>query len=188
MSSSVESRFERYADVMVEALGHADRGTPARWYLRGLILPGARKSVEPMAARGHPPDGGSAHQSRHHLVADSEWSDTALLAAVAREVVPVLSQAGQAPCFWIIDDTGFRKYGKHSVGVARRYCGQLGKTENCQVAVSLSLATVEGSLPLNYRLYLPAEWAEDKRRSKRAGGPKEIAFATKGGLAWAQVG
>jgi len=187
MGKSLESRFERYADVMVEALGHADRATPARWYLRGLMLPGERKSVEPMAARVHPQDVGSAHQSMHHLVADSEWSDTALLAAVAREVVPVLSEAEQAPCFWIIDDTGFRKYGKHSVGVARQYCGQLGKTENCQVAVSLSLATVEGSVPLNYRLYLPAEWAEDKRRCKRAGVPKEIAFATKGELAWAQI-
>jgi len=187
MGSSVESRFERYADVMVEALGHADRATPARWYLRGLMLPGERKSVEPMAARVHPQDVRSAHQSMHHLVADSEWSDTALLAAVAREVVPVLSQAGQAPCFWIIDDTGFRKYGKHSVGVARQYCGPLGKTDNCQVAVSLSLATVEGSVPLAYRLYLPKEWADDKRRCKRAGVPKGIRFATKGELAWAQI-
>jgi len=187
MGRSVESRFERYSDVMVEALGHADRATPARWYLRGLMLRGGRKSVEPMAARVHPQDVPSAHQSMHHLAADSEWSDTALLAAVAREVVPVLSEAEQAPCFWIIDDTGFRKYGKHSVGVARQYCGQLGKTENCQVAVSLSLATVKGSLPLGYRLYLPQEWTEDTGRCKRAGVPKEIAFATKGELAWAQI-
>jgi SRSO17 transposase len=187
VGSNVESRFERYADVMIEALGHADRATPARWYLRGLMLPGERKSVEPMAARVHPQDVRSAHQSMHHLVADSEWSDSALLSAVAAEVVPVLSQAGRAPCFWIIDDTGFRKYGKHSVGVARQYCGQLGKTENCQVAVSLSLATADGSVPLDYRLYLPKEWAEDKGRCKRAGVPKEIAFATKGEIAWAQI-
>src|SRR5450759_2402030 len=187
MGSSVESRFARYADVMVETLGHADRATPARWYLRGLMLPGQRKSVEPMAARVHPQDVRSAHQSMHHLVADSEWDDTALLAAVAREVVPVLSEAGQAHCFWIIDDTGFRKYGKHSVGVARQYCGQLGKTDNCQVAVSLSLATVDGSVPLDYRLYLPQEWTEDKQRCKRAGVPKEIAFATKGEIAWRQI-
>jgi SRSO17 transposase len=172
---------------MVEALGHADRATPARWYLRGLMLPGQRKSVEPMAARVHPQDVHSAHQSMHHLVADSEWSDTALLAAVAREVVPVLSEAGQARCFWILDDTGFRKYGKHSVGVARQYCGQLGKTDNCQVAVSLSLANVTGSVPLDYRLYLPREWAKDKQRRELAGVPKEIAFATKGELAWAQI-
>ena len=187
MGKSLESRFESYADRMVQVLGHADRATPARWYLRGLMLPGERKSVEPMAARVHPQDVPSAHQSMHHLVADAEWSDTALLAAVAREVVPALSKAGQAPCFWIIDDTGFRKYGKHSVGVARQYCGQLGKTENCQVAVSLSLATVEGSVPLDYRLYLPEEWTEDKARCKRAGVPKEIAFATKGGIARAQI-
>ena len=141
---------------MVKALGHADRATPARWYLRGLMLPGQRKSVEPMAARVHPQDVRSAHQSMHHLVADSEWSDTALLAQVAQAVVPVLTRDG-TPCYWIIDDTGTRKYGKHSVGVARQYCGQLGKVDNCQVAVSLSLATLKGSVPLSYRLYLPEE-------------------------------
>ena len=187
MGSGLESRFERYADVMVQALGHADRATPARWYLRGLMLPGQRKSVEPMAARVHPQDARSAHQSMHHLVADSDWSDAALLAAVARHVVPVLGRGGQVPCFWIIDDTGFRKYGKHSVGVTRQYCGQLGKTDNCQVAVSLSLATVAGSVPLSYRLYLPREWAEDGPRRERAGVPEELAFATKGELAWIQI-
>lgn len=187
MSSGLESRFERYTEVLIEALGHADRATPARWYLRGLMLPGQRKSVEPMAARVHPQDVRAAHQSMHHLVAAAAWSDTALLTAVAREVVPVLSEAGQAPCFWIIDDTGFRKYGKHSVGVARQYCGQLGKTESCQVAVSLSLATVVGSLPLSYQLYLPREWASDKARRTAAGVPKEIRFATKGEIAWAQI-
>ena len=187
MGIGVETRFERYAEAMVQTLGHADRATPARWYLRGLMLPGQRKSVEPMAARVQPQNVRAAHQSMHHLVADSEWSDTALLAAVAREVVPVLSNAGKTPCFWILDDTGFRKYGKHSVGVARQYCGQLGKTENCQVAVSLSLATVEGSVPLDYRLYLPAEWTADKPRCKRAGVPKAMGFATKGELAWRQI-
>lgn len=187
MGSGVESRFERYADVMVQALGHADRATPARWYLRGLMLPGGRKSVEPMAARVHPQDVCSAHQSMHHLVADSEWSDAALLGAVVGEVVPVLSEGGKAPCFWIVDDTGYRKYGSHSVGVARQYCGHLGKTDNCQVAVSLSLAAPEGSLPLAYRLYLPREWAQDQARRKRAGVPREITFATKGEIAWAQI-
>jgi SRSO17 transposase len=194
MGGDVESRFERYAEVIVKALGHADRATPARWYLQGLMLPGERKSVEPMAARVHPQDVRSAHQSMHHLVADSEWSDTALLGAVAREVVPVLSEGGEAPLYWVVDDTGFRKYGKHSVGVARQYCGQfilylikagllpvrLGKTENCQVAVTLSLCTPEGSLPLDYRLYLPREWAEDKERCKRAGVPQRLALRPRG--------
>ena len=187
MGSGVESRFERYAEKMIETLGHADRATPARWYLRGLMLPGQRKSVEPMAARVHPQNVESAHQSMHHLVADSEWSDVALLAAVACEVVPVLSREGQAPCFWIIDDTSYRKWGKHSVGVARQYCGHLGKTENCQVAVSFTLATEVGSLPLAYRLYLPQEWTRDKKRCQVAGVPKEVGFATKGQIAWAQI-
>jgi SRSO17 transposase len=187
MGNSLESRFERYAGVMANALEHADRSTPCRWYLQGLMLPGQRKSVEPMAARVHPQNVRSAHQSMHHLVADADWSDTALLAAVAREVVPILSQEGAAPCFWIVDDTGCRKYGKHSVGVARQYCGQLGKTDNCQVAVSLSLATAEGSLPLDYRLYLPQEWADDAQRCARAGIPEHITFATKGEIAWKQI-
>ena len=111
MVSRVEVRFERYADAMVESLGHADRSTPARWYLRGLMLPGERKSVEPMAARVHPQDVRSAHQSMHHLVADSEWSDRALLAVVADEVLPVLtcdvlsSLSGQLRTVDVLDST-----------------------------------------------------------------------------------
>jgi SRSO17 transposase len=187
MARGLETRFEHYAETMIQALGHADRAVPARWYLRGLMLPGSRKSVEPMAARVHPQDVRSAHQSMHHLVADSDWSDGALLAAVTREVAPVLTASGEEPCYWIVDDTGHRKYGRHSVGVARQYCGQLGKVDNCQVAVSLSLATAEGSLPLSYRLYLPDEWAEDKARRKGAGVPRDITFATKGEMARMQI-
>ena len=187
MGRGVESRFERYAEKMIEALGHADRATPARWYLRGLMLPGQRKSVEPMAARVHPQNVESAHQSMHHLVADAEWSDTALLATVAQEALPALSQEGQAPCFWVIDDTSYRKWGKHSVGVARQYCGHLGKTENCQVAVSFTLATAQGSLPLDYRLYLPQEWTRNKKRCAAAGVPKAVGFATKGEIARTQI-
>lgn len=187
MGSGVESRFERYAELMVQALEHADRATPARWYLRGLMLPGERKSVEPMAARVHPQDVCSAHQSMHHLVADSEWSDEALLHAVRREVLPVLTETHTTLCYWIVDDTGFRKYGRHSVGVARQYCGHLGKVDNCQVAVSLSFATPEGSLPLAYQLFLPREWAEDKARRNKAGVPQHIRFASKGEIAWSQI-
>ncbi len=187
MGNGLESRFERYCDVMVNALSHADRETPARWYLKGLVLPGGRKSVEPMAARVHPENVRSAHQSMHHLVAESDWSDAALLGAVAGEVLPVLTPAGKEFCVWIVDDTGFPKKGTHSVGVARQYCGRLGKTDNCQVAVSLSLATAAGSLPLAWRLYLPQQWAEDAARRKQAGVPPEIAFATKGRLALSQI-
>ena len=185
METALERRFKQYVKVLVKALGHGRRAEPAGWYLRGLMLPGERKSVEPMAARVHPQNVRSAHQRMHHLVADSDWSDQGLLRAVADEVVPLLVRGG--PCYWLIDDTGMRKYGEHSVGVARQYCGQLGKTENCQVAVSLSLATTQGSLPLSWQLYLPQAWTDDTKRCKAAGVPKNVAFATKGELAWAQI-
>lgn len=185
MGTELEMRFERYCEVMTEALGHASRAQPCQWYLRGLMLPGERKSVEPMAARVNPKAVRSTHQRMHHLVADAQWSDLALLRAVAGQVAPVLVRKDH--CYWIIDDTGFRKYGRHSVGVARQYCGQLGKTENCQVSVSLSLATVQGSVPLAWQLYLPAEWADDAKRCKAAGVPLEVGFATKGELARGQI-
>lgn len=186
MGKSLESRFERYCEVLSRALSHADRHTPARWYLQGLMLPGGRKSVEPMAARVHPEDVRSAHQSMHHLVAQSDWNDQAWLTAVAHQVLPVLTRGDQA-CAWIIDDTGIPKKGTHSVGVARQYCGQLGKTDNCQVAVSLSLATLSGSLPLHYQLYLPRDWIDDPARCKGAGVPASIEFATKGEIARLQI-
>ena len=113
----------------------------------------------------------------HHLVADSDWSDTLWLAAVAKAVVPALTGTGTGtakssgytePCYWIIDDTGMLKKGTHSVAVARQYCVQLGKTENCRVAVSLSLATEQGSLPLYYQLYLPSARAFKAKARSRA--------------------
>jgi SRSO17 transposase len=86
-----------------------------------------------------------------------------------------------------VDDTGVAKKGAHSVGVARQYCGRLGKTDNCQVAVSLSIANERGSLPLAYQLYLPKEWAEDAARRKKAGVPEQIEFSTKGAMALEQI-
>jgi SRSO17 transposase len=186
MGLSLESRFEAYCDALVKALSHADRSQPARWYLKGLMLPGSRKSVEPMAARVCPHGVRSAHQSMHHLVADAEWSDDALLATVAGLVLPSLT-AGSGAITWIVDDTGFPKKGTHSVGVARQYCGQVGKTDNCRVAVSLSLGTAAGSLPLSYRLYLPREWTDDAERCRAAGVPEATAFATKNEIARAQI-
>jgi SRSO17 transposase len=168
------------------ALAHADRRLPAQWYLKGLLLPGGRKSVEPMAARVRPQNVRSAHQSMHHLVADAHWSDAVLLAAVASAVVPVLMKKSKT-CHWIVDDTGLAKKGVHSVGVARQYCGRLGKTDNCQVAVSLSLANEHGSLPIGYQLYLPQEWAQDAARRKKAGVPREIKFRPKGAIALQQI-
>src|SRR6202162_6322456 len=181
-----DERFSRYVEGLAGVIGHADRVNPLRDYCTGLMMPCERKSVEPMAAVTAPARTAAQHQSLLHFVGQSAWADTEVLAKVGEMVLPKIEHHGAIEA-WIIDDTGFRKYGKHSVGVARQYCGQLGKTDNCQVAVSLSLATVEGSLPLDYRLYLPQEWAKDKQRRELAGVPKEIAFATKGELAWAQI-
>ena len=186
MGASIEERFAEYCQPIVEALGHADRSQPAQWYLRGLMLPGERKSVEPMAARVHPENVRSAHQSMHHLVADADWEDRAALAAVDKQVIPELLKKDEHR-WWILDDTGHAKKGTHSVGVARQYSGRLGKTDNCQVAVSLSLANEAGSLPLAYRLYLPKEWAEDRSRCERTGVPKEMTFRTKGQIAREQI-
>jgi len=187
MGTSLEARFDRYCETLIAALGHADRAVPAKWYLQGLMLPGGRKSVEPMAARVHPQDVRSAHQSMHHLVSASDWSDEALLAAVAAQVMPALMRSEVEPCYWIIDDTGFPKKGMHSVGVARQYCGQTGKTDNCRVAVSLSLATGSNSLPLSYQLYLPAQWTDDRPRCVRAGVPESIGFMSKNRIAAMQI-
>lgn len=186
MGDGMEQRFEAYCELITAEMEHADRRMPAQWYLKGLILPGERKSVEPMAARVCPDNVQSAHQSMHHLVAAAGWSDRAVLAAVARRVVPELLKTGRQ-CWWILDDTSHVKKGRHSVGVARQYCGRLGKQDNCQVAVSLSLATVRGSLPLDYRLYLPDEWTDDRARCRKAGVPREIEFRSKGELAREQI-
>ncbi len=108
------------------------------------------------------------------------------LAAVVRQVVPEILKTGRH-CWWISDDTSHVKKGRHSVEVARQYCGRLGKQDNCQVAVSLSLATVRGSLPLDYRLHLPDEWTDHRARCRKAGVPRVIGFRSKGELAREQI-
>jgi len=177
--------FNRYVAHLSERLGHADRHAGLSGYCTGLMLPLSRKSVEPMAARVDPLHASARHQALHHFVAKSEWSDTSVMARVRDWVIPSLGLDGG--CYWIIDDTGFPKKGKHSVGVARQYCGQLGKQDNCQVAVSLSLASTRGSIPMAYQLYLPKDWAADPVRRKAAGVPEDIAFATKPEIALAQM-
>lgn len=186
MGSGLEARFEKYCDRIVDTLKHADREQPARWYIKGLMLPGERKSIEPMAARVQPQNVRSAHQSMHHLVAEAPWSDEAMLSAVAEAVLGKLVR-DDTPVHWIVDDTGFPKKGKHSVGVAHQYCGQTGKQDNCRVAVSLSISTAQGSIPVDYRLYLPREWTGDPARCAKAGVPEEVGFETKPSLAMRQI-
>ena len=158
---------------------------PAR-LLRGLMLPGERKSVEPMAAKTAPARTAAQHQSLLHFIGVAEWSDEAVLAKVREMVLPTIEERGPIEA-WIIDDTSFPKQGEHSVGVDHQYCGQLGKTANCQVAVSLSIANHAASLPVAYRLYLPKAWAKDRARRQKAGVPKDITFKTKLQIALEQI-
>ncbi len=170
-------RFEAYMEHLAEGLGHADRHAGLKGYCTGLMLPLERKSVEPIAASVDPMHVSARHQSLHHFVAKAEWSDDEMLRRVREWIMPKLEL--KAGGFWIVDDTGFPKKGKHSVGVARQYCGVLGKQDNCQVAVSVSLASSTASLPVSWQLYLPKEWAEDAGRRDKAGVPQAIGFATK---------
>jgi SRSO17 transposase len=155
-------------------------------YCKGLLLPGERKSIEPMAARLDAENTQAMRQSLHHLVAKAPWSDDLVLEQVRHSVLPAMQKHGPVVA-WIVDDTGFPKKGKHSVGVARQYCGQVGKQDNCRVAVSLSVATWSSSLPIAYRLYLPKEWAEDSERREKTEVPEEVEFQTKPAIALDQV-
>ena len=171
---------------LADAAGHADRHTPLKNYCTGLLLPGERKSVEPMAARLAPDNVRRMHQSLHHLVADAPWDDQEMLEQMRQQVLPAMQKQGPVVA-WIIDDTGFPKQGKHSVGVARQYCGQLGKSDNCQAAVSLSVSTWNSSLPIAWRLYLPEVWCQDVERCRQSGVPEEVVFQTKPEIALEQI-
>jgi SRSO17 transposase len=185
-AKGVASRFVEYIEHLSAVIGHADRHGPLASYCTGLLLPGARKSVEPMAARIAPDDVGAKHQSLHHFVANAPWDEADLIAAVRTFVLPKIEE--RVPIRgWIIDDTGIPKKGKHSVAVARQYCGELGKQDNCQVAVTLSVASDHASLPIALRLYLPEVWANDAARCKKAGVPKDVIFQTKPHIALDQI-
>jgi len=181
-----EARFRAYLTDLTSALGHADRVKPFHDYCVGLLTAEGRKSVEPLAAVTAPERTAAKHQSLLHLVAQAPWSDAAILRKVREHVLPSITREEPVQA-WIIDDTGFPKKGRHSVGVARQYCGQLGKQDNCQVAVSLSVATHQGSLPIAYQLYLPKDWADDPPRRTEAGVPDDIQFQTKPEIALQQL-
>lgn len=182
---SSESELKDYLEDLCEELGHKNRHAPFEGYCRGLMLPIERKSVEPLAAHIDPENVRSRHQSLHHFVADAPWSDRKLLDGVTQKVVDAAGDVDQ--WHWIIDDTGMPKKGTHSVGVSHQYCGQLGKQANCQVAVSVSLATQSMSLPMDYRLYLPRSWTGDADRCAAVGVPEGTVFRTKQQIALQQL-
>src|SRR3984957_18160315 len=181
-----QQRFAAYLDSLAHAAEHLDRVAPLKAYCTGLLLPGERKSIEPLAARLAPDDVQRMHQSLHHFIANAPWSDEALLERVCHSALPMMKRNGPIVA-WIVDDTGFPKKGTHSVGVVRQYCGQVGKQENCRVAVSLSVATEQASLAIAWRLYLPEIWAQDRKRRKETGIPREVTFVTKPAIALQQI-
>jgi SRSO17 transposase len=181
-----EARFVAYVDGLTSVIGHADRAAPLKSYCIGLLAAEGRRSVEPMAAVTAPAGVSAQHQKLLHFVANAPWSDEAVLAKVRQMVLPKIERHGPIEA-WIIDDTSFPKQGRHSVGVHRQYCGQLGKQANCQAVVTLSVANHHASLPIAYRLYLPQEWIEDAERRKKARIPEEITFKTKPQIALEQI-
>ena len=128
------ARLHDYLKCLTGCLGHADRDEPMHDYVVGLLMPGERKSMEPMAARLSPKAVSAKHQSLHHFISESPWDSNRLLDAVRSEVLPAFQRLGGIQA-WVIDDTGFPKKGRESVGVSRQYCGVLGKQDNCQVSV-----------------------------------------------------
>jgi len=181
-----EQNFMAYLERLTAAVGHADRHEPLRVYLEGLLLPGERKSVEPMAARIDPRNVRSRHQSMHHFVATAPWDAQEIMKAARDYALEEFAYHGGVEA-WILDDTAYPKKGTHSVGVGRQYCGVLGKQDNCQVAVTLSLANELMSVPAAYRLYLPEAWAGDRARRRVAGVPDDVVFKTKTQIALDEI-
>lgn len=182
----LSGRLATYLNLLCASLGHLDRHEPCREYLRGLLMPGHRKSMEPMAARLSPRSTSSKHQILQHFVSDSPWKDQRILEAAVDWALPTLTKEGGISA-WIIDDTGMKKCGEDSVGVARQYCGNLGKTDNCQVAVSLTLANDKMSIPVGWRLYLPESWCDDTIRRMKCKVPEDIVFKTKWQIALGEI-
>ena len=186
-AQSSEARFVAYVESLAQVLCHVDRARPLRDYCTGLLMPGDRKSVEPMAAVVAPSRVAAEHQSLLHFVGQASWSDDAVLSRVRDLVLPEMEAQGGPIEAWIVDDTGFAKKGAHSVGVARQYCGRLGKTDNCQIAVTLSIANHVASLPVAYRLYVPEDWAADEARRRKAHVPDDVVFKTKPQISLEQI-
>lgn len=173
----LERALEAFAESLFDGMGRPERRRAMAWYLEGLLLDGTRKSIEPMAARlvDDPSQIEAMRQQLQQCVSVSNWSDDEVRARLARKVQDELPEIEVL----VLDDTGFPKQGKHSVGVARQYSGTLGRTGNCQVATSLHLAGERGSCCIGMRLYLPEEWTDDPERCRQAGIPEDVSFLRK---------
>ena len=179
-----QRRLETYFEELGVLLGDVRRKASFAMYCMGLILDGDRKSMEPIAARlaGNPEDTERAHDHLQHLLTDGKWKDRDVRRHAAYTGVAALMEHDQVRS-WILDDTGFLKQGIHSVGVQRQYTGSAGKTANCQVAVSLTIASATDHVPIDFELYLPECWANDPKRRLEAKIPDDIGFRTKPELA-----
>ena len=188
LEAGAQGRLEEYFVKLGEVLGSETRRASFAMYATGLLGDAERKSVEPIAALACPdPDAVDAmHQRLLHFVSNSPWSDAEVRQEAARYALSALVERGPIGS-WIIDDTGFLKQGKHSVGVQRQYTGSAGKVTNCQVGVSLSLASGTAHLPIDFALYLPKNWADDPVRRREAHIPEALVFQTKPQLALAMM-
>ncbi|MEJ1974416.1 MAG: IS701 family transposase [Lacunisphaera sp.] len=160
--------------------GEASVATGRKYISRGFLLDGERKSVQPIAGR----IAGADEQALNQFLNQSPWEVSEIQKRLARR----LADEGVDPIYWVIDETSFPKAGEHSVGVARQYCGALGKIANCQVAVSLHWSQSEVSYPLSWRLFLPEDWIKDPARRRQARIPAEIVHRTKQALALELIG
>ena len=171
----LETRLTHFLEDLLEPMGRSERRHWARVYVQGLLLDGERKSIEPMASR----IAGADVQALRQFVGQSPWAVDEVQRRLAHKVIELLSEAE----VWIIDETSFPKAGRHSVGVARQYCGSLGKIANCQVAVSLHWPSAQASCPLVWRLYLPQQWLEDTARAQEVRLPAGMVYRSKTELA-----
>lgn len=181
--SEAAQRLETFVERVAGDLRDRRRRASFAAYAMGLLTDGERKSVEPMVARqasgDEPQEVQRAHDRLLHFVGDSEWDDRPVRLEAARYALEAIEARGEKVEALIIDDTGFLKQGKHSPGVHRQYTGSAGKTANCQVAVSLTLATASTHLPVDMQLYLPQTWTENRARCRAAKIPDDAQHQTK---------
>lgn len=173
----LDRELTEYIESLTEGMGRPERRCAMGLYVTGLLLDGERKSIEPIAARlvDHAGEIQAMRQRLQQCVVVSSWSESEVFARIGRRIDRELPGIEA----FVVDDTGFPKKGRHSVGVARQYSGTLGRIDNCQVATSLHLAGEQGSACIGMRLYLPELWTADRRRCRAAGVPDDIEFATK---------